>query len=533
MSRAISYSALLKLLLPEDWRQSEVYFAGLEREMLRSTPEGELAPGAHPHSWGSALTHPDITVDFAEAQPELVSPTFGSISELLQHMQSLHSFCAQTLPAEERLWLLSMPPQIGQHEIVPASFGSSNTGQLRAVYRQGLAHRYGKQMQVISGIHFNFSWQGDFWKRLHERVGDSRKLTIFRSENYLALMRNYLRMSWLLAYLLGATPAVDRSFLKRLPEELSPWQQNTLLGPYATSLRMSRIGYVNSTRCNSSVNYNSLTDYLSTLYQAITTDCPGFDIIGVFNNDGSYRQLNTHILQIENEHYSLIRPKQPLKPGERPFKALQERGVDYVEVRAVDVQYDHPLGVHPQQLEFLRLFLLYCLLKPNPAISREEELELSFNHQQAALLGRQPGVELRRQGEPVALLDWGLEILAEMQPLAEKLDKATASQGNTPYQDLLQAQEKLLRQPELTPSARALASLTQSGQEFLDWGLTQSAEHLQTLKQTQLEPDFEALMQERVGSSLAEQATLEAEQADQSFADYLKAFSQLKANPLL
>ena len=297
-------------------------------------------------------------------------------------------FWRKTYPEGEHLWLHSMPSDLSEPErMQPAYFGRSNPGRLKTIYRRGLANRYGKKMQVISGVHYNFSWSEKFWQRLHERIGDSRSLSMFTSENYLALMRNYLRLSWMLAYLFGASPAIDRSFIKREPDELEIWGQRTLYGEYATSLRMSRIGYVNSSRCTSSVNYNSLTDYLSALYQAVSTECPGFALIGLKNDDGTYRQINTHLLQIENEHYALIRPKQPPREGERPFQALRSRGVNYVEIRALDAQFDHPIGVNPEQLDFLRLFLLYCLFTPNPVISRDEEQINNENHQRAAFDG--------------------------------------------------------------------------------------------------------------------------------------------------
>lgn len=529
MSQAISYQALLKLLLPEDWRQSESFLAGLEREMLRVMPNGTLPQSSHPVSWGSAMHNPDITLDFAETQVELVTPPFPSLAELLDYTSDLHRFAAQQLPTDQGLWFQSMPPYLEASQIRAADFGPSNASKIKSIYRKGLANRYGKHMQVISGVHFNFSWSESFWKRLHERVGDSRKLPVFISENYLALLRNYLRFSWLLAYLMGATPAIDRSFSKRQPEELSPWKEKTLIGPFATSLRMSRIGYVSSSRCTSSISYNSLTDYLSNLYQAITTECAGFTLIGLKNEQGEYRQLNSNLLQIENEHYALARPKQPIKANERPFKALRERGVAYVEVRALDVQPDHPMGVHAEQLNFIRLFLLYCLLKPNPLVNKEEEQEMNHNHQQAALLGRKPGLLLRRNGIEIPLHEWGHEILKEMQPLAETLDRYSEMGG---YSEMLEQQKELLNNPDLTPSARALAALKASDLEFIDWGTQLSEEHLQQLRQQEIAPGHLQGFQQNVKDSLQKQIELDqAPQAD--FADYLKAFGVLKPPGLL
>jgi len=528
MGRAISYPAMLKLLLPEDWRQAGVFQVGLEREMLRLDPQQQLANTPHPLAWGSPLTHPDLTLDFAGCQPELVSPPHGDTDSLLSYLQDLHAFAVQNLPAGESLWFPSMPPALSDEQIQPAEFGSSNSGYLKHVYRRGLANRYGKKMQVISGVHFNFSWQDAFWQRLHERVGDSRRVSVFRSENYLALMRNYLRLSWMLAYLIGASPAIDSSFLKRQSPELQPWKDRTLYGPYATSLRMSRIGYVNSTRCSASVNYNSVTDYLSSLYQAITTECPGFVLIGTQNDDGSWRQLNTHLLQIENEHYALIRPKQVPNPGERPFQAVRDRGVSYVEIRAIDNQPDSLVGVHPEQLDMMRLLLLYCLLHPNPTISREAEQENSHNHQQAALLGRQPGVSLRRNQSEISLQDWGLEVVADMQPLAELLDH---HQNTERFASCLRQMETLFRHPEQTPSARVWEQMASANLEYTDWGLACSEQRQRALAQHPLSPERQAWFAQRTQASVQAQQELEA--APQApFADYLRQHSQLKTETL-
>ncbi len=528
MSQGISYYALVKLLSAEDWQHSEHMMAGVERELLRVTPEGNLAQTPHPETLGSALTHPHITLDFSEAQPELVTRPYDALPDLMRSLLDVHAFTAQQLPQGEHLWLQSMPSHLKPEHIHPARFGKSMAGRLKTVYRQGLANRYGRQMQVISGVHFNFSWQDSFWKRLHARVRDHRKLSIFKSENYLALMRNYSRLSWLLAYLMGASPAIDRSFIKRHPKELAGFKQQTLIGPHATSLRMSRIGYVNSSRCNSSVNYNSLTDYLSTLYQAISTPCPGFEIIGSQNEDGTYRQLNTHLLQIENEHYALARPKQPVEPGERPFQALRSRGVDYVEVRALDSQFDTPIGVHLEQMQFIRLFLMYCLLNPNPPIDKTEELELAYNHQQAALFGRQPGVLLQRRGESVELLEWAKQVFEKMHILAKTLDKHVPGAH---YVKVLEFYERMLHDVNLTPSARVLASLEETDMEFVEWGQTLSRQHEAELKSVTLAQETETLFKQLVEDSFAQQQNIENSESG-SFEDYLKSFNRLKESAL-
>lgn len=529
MNYTLPYSEWLELFsAPAQALLLEKYQAGLEREALRVDTRGQLASSPHPISIGSALTHPGLTTDFAEAQLELITPPFAEIQTLLRHQLGLHAFTAQRLPADERIWFQSMPPAVTEAEIQIARFGSSHSGRIKEIYRRGLANRYGKKIQIISGIHFNYSFHPSLWDFLYSQVHTRMPLSVFISENYLGLMRNYLRHCWLLSYLFGASPLLHPSFLNREIPELQAWDAHTLAGPQATSLRMSRLGYVNSNSCTYFINYNSLTEYLTGLYKAISTPCPSFEPIGVLR-DGEYQQLNTHILQIENEHYALIRPKQPPHPGERPFSALRSRGIAYVEVRALDINPFEPLGVTADQLHFIRLFLLWCLLEPNPPIGSAELELVNENQHWVAFQGRQPGMKLLRPGGSVLLQDWGKTILAALEPLAALLDRA---QGKTLYQPLLQREAQKLTNPELTPSAQVLEQLRQSGLSYPDWMLSLSERHLTSLRNWPLESAFEAALSAEVEQSLRLQAQAEA-QSSGSFAEALADFLNLKPEGLL
>lgn len=523
MTYTLPYSEWLSLLAePAQSALLEHYQAGLEREALRVDRSGVLAATRHPAAWGSPLTHPEITTDFAEAQMELITPPFGEIEGLLDYQTRLHAFAAQTLPADEQIWFQSMPPALNDEQIQIAQFGSSHQGKIKSIYRRGLAHRYGKQMQVISGIHFNYSFQMDFWQFIYDQVQTRSSLPIFISENYLGLMRNYLRQCWLLAYLFGAAPLADPAFAAReMPEVLR--DSRALYGPMATSLRMSRLGYVNSNRCTYSINYNSLTEYLAGLYKAINTECPSFQRFGTVQN-GEYLQLNTHILQIENEHYALIRPKQPPLPGERPFSALRSRGIGYVEVRALDVNPFDVLGVSADQLHFVRLFLLYCLLDPNPPIGAAELELVNENQHWVAIQGRQSGMRLLRPEGSVSLQDWGYAIFEGLEPLAQSLDK----HRDTPlYGPLLARERAKLDNPALTPSAQVLDTYQASGLSFTDWMAARSQAHMSDLKALELSDADQAAFQAVVQDSLKKQAEIEAADSG-SFEDYLAAYLRIK-----
>jgi glutamate--cysteine ligase len=523
MTYTLPYREWLNLFAaPSQSRLLEQYQAGLEREALRVGPTGHLVSTGHPVGLGSALTHPEITTDFAEAQLELITPPYQAIDTLLDYQTRLHAFAAQRLPDNEQIWFQSMPPALQENQIQIAQFGTSHQGRVKEIYRNGLAHRYGKQMQVISGIHFNYSFHMDFWKFIYDQVQTRSSLLNFISENYLGLMRNYLRQCWLLAYLFGAAPLADPVFEAReMPEVIR--DQKALYGPMATSLRMSRLGYVNSNRCTYSINYNSLTEYLAGLYKAINSECSSFLRFGR-TQDGEYLQLNTHILQIENEHYALIRPKQPPLPGERPFSSLRSRGIGYVEVRALDVNPFEVLGVSADQLNFVRLFLLHCLLDPNPPIGSAELELVNENQHWVAIQGRQPGMRLLRPEGSVSLKDWGYTIFEALEPLAQSLD----SNRESPLYGPLLARERIkLDHPELTPSAQVLADFQASGQPFTEWMTTLSQAHMNNLKAFELSVSDESAFKQAVQNSLQKQAEIEASDSG-TFEDYLAAFLRIK-----
>lgn len=511
--------------LPATATHLENYQAGLERESMRIAPTGQLASTSHPTSLGSALTHPLITTDFAEAQLELVTPPFTSIDSLLHHAEQLHAFVAQNL-GPEQIWPVSMPPHFtSEAEIAIATFGNSAKGRFKETYRIGLVNRYGKRMQAISGIHFNYSFGADFWTQLQALEGSQEELTAYRTRRYFDLLRNYLRCCWILTYLFGVSPAVDRSFLPQAPAELESHGDTTLYGPWATSLRMSRVGYVNTTRCKSHISYNSLETYVQTMHRAITHTCKDFAKLGITQNE-AYLQLNDHILQIENEHYSLIRPKQPPRDGERPLTALRDRGIEYIEVRAVDVSPFSPIGVDAEQLHFIRLLLIACLLTPSAPLERADEDIQGTNQHKVALLGRQPGLTLNRDGREVALSTWATEIIQHLQPIAETLDTL---QPTPLYGPILAQQQAKVDNPALTPSAQVLAEIL-AAPSFQEWGLARSNAYAHTLRNNSLAPELLQQWQGLVSTSLQAQADLDAQPGD--FEAYLEAYAGLLQAPV-
>ncbi len=188
---------------------------GIEKESLRIDPDGHIAQTPHPYGLGSPLTHPSITTDFSEALLEFITPVFHSPEESLSFLSDLHTFMFTQLDREELIWTSSMPCVLDDDDLIPlAQYGTSNVGKLKTLYRMGLSYRYGRAMQTISGIHFNFSLPDSFWTLYKDLVGTDISLRDFKTEQYFNLIRNFRRYSWLLLYLFGASPAVCKKFFK-------------------------------------------------------------------------------------------------------------------------------------------------------------------------------------------------------------------------------------------------------------------------------------------------------------------------------
>ena len=445
---------------------------GVEKESLRVLPDGSLALTAHPPALGSALTNEHITTDYSEALIELVTPAFTHGWELLQYLLDLHQFVYRHL-GDELLWATSMPCAIANDADIPlAQYGSSHVGRMKTIYRNGLGLRYGRMMQAISGVHFNYSFPLPFWEMWAAVRGASGHGQPFVSACYFDLLRNYRRYGWLVLYLFGVSPVVCKSFLRGRRFGLEDFGAGTAFAPHATSLRMSDVGYRNRNQSGLSVSVNNLEEYVHDLTRAITTPYPPYQALGVKVN-GEWRQLNANILQIENEYYSFVRPKRVARSGERPTKALRRAGVEYVEVRALDVSAFDPVGVNQNKLRFLEAFLALCLMKESAPIAAAEQAALDENHVTVARRGREPGLALWREGRSVPMRDWARELLDAMTGICEVLDHGDADK---PYSQALATQTAKIEDVALTPSARLLAELS-SGESFFDLALRMSATH--------------------------------------------------------
>jgi len=450
---------------------------GVEKESLRSLLTGGLAMTPHPAALGSALTHPHITTDYSESQVELITGAHRSIEDCLRELTEIHQFTYRAI-GDEMLWVSSMPCGLPTDENIPiARYGTSNVGRAKSVYRMGLGHRYGRRMQTISGIHYNWSLPG------------------LDSEQYFSLIRNFRRHAFLLLVLLGASPAVCSTFVAGRQHELQSLTGGTLYMPHGTSLRMGRLGYQSDAQSSLAVSYNSLEGYAASLHDALTRPYAAYEAVGIRNPGGDYNQLATTLLQIENEFYGTIRPKRVIFQGERPLHALRERGVEYVEVRLLDLNPFVPVGITSQTMHLLDVFLLHCLLSDSPQDTPQEIVELAHNQHRTAARGREPGLMLERGGREVLLADWGSELLAEFVPIAAALD---AVHGEAGYSDAVREAQRLLGQPEQLPSAQVLHAMAEHHKNsFVGFVREQSRQTRQTLLglpySTELQQKFEAM----------------------------------------
>ncbi|MBF2759888.1 MAG: glutamate--cysteine ligase [Ectothiorhodospiraceae bacterium AqS1] len=523
MSRLVKrrLRALVDALGPNPFRRRRL---GIEKESLRVDRAGYISQRPHPQALGSALTHPEITTDFSDALLEFITPPARSVPEVARRLRHLHQF-TYPLIGDELLWATSMPCMVTGDDSIPiARYGSSNIGVMKQVYRRGLGHRYGRVMQIISGVHFNFSLSRTLFAAYREiEPGDDESLRDFISRAYFALVRNFHRHGWILLLLFGASPAICRSFMGDRTQELSSFSRmgkGTLFKPFATSLRMSDVGYRNDSQKRLGISCDGLDPYVDTLHRATGASWPAWEALGLLDEQGRYRQLNTNLLQIENEYYSLVRPKQIARSGEKPTVALQKRGVRYVEIRALDVDPFSPVGIEEDVMRFMEAFLIHCLLDRSEAISAAEQAEIDDNQRKVAVRGRDPRLTLQVDSKSAPVFDRARRIVESVREIADILDQEN-EKGH--YARAVETSLSHLDDPQSLPSARILGQLQDSGEDFFSFAMRLSLAHREALIAAPFPARSKARLQERAAISSKAQAELES--ADRiDFAQYLERY---------
>ncbi|WP_028357248.1 glutamate--cysteine ligase [Brackiella oedipodis] len=500
---------------------------GIERESLRINPQGRLALTVHPAKLGAALTHPSITTDYSESLLELVTGTHHSVPELFAELQRVHVFVTQNMQSDESMWMHSMPCKLPAEPQIPiAWYGTSNSGMLKHVYRRGLAERYGKKMQCIAGIHYNFSLPSEVWEVLNFKGANTQEK---QSTGYFALLRNFKRYSWMLMYLFGASPAMNRDFIEQNSDTLKELNELTSYMPYATSLRMSDFGYKDEAQDSLNGSFNHLDDYVRMMYKAVTKPWPPYQAIGT-HRDGEWIQLNTNILQIENEFYSTIRPKRTTARGERPNTALLQKGVQYIEVRCLDIDPFEATGVSPVTCYFMDTFLLWCVLKDSHNFDKHGNCNIcNQNFAKVVTEGRHPDLQLQKAdgSGAISLQDWGLELLQDMRPVAALLDQALETNAHT---EALEQQAQKFHDVRQTPSARFVEQLQTTELGFNELVLRNSLQQSQQLRLSELDEDVQQQFIQAAKDSIDAQKQLELND-DISFEEYLKRFLEELIDP--
>ena len=462
------------------------------------TPAGALARTPHPKSIGSSLTHPRITTDFAESQVEFISGVHRGVDECFDELLDLHAFVYQKLePEGELLWTSSMPCLIGGEEDIPlADYGTTNEGRLKHLYRMSLALRYGAKMQTVSGIHYNLSFPSEL---LSELFGSP-------TSAYMHLIRNVNRYAWLPILLFGASPALCHTYLAEgVVHKLKRWDTGTLYRPSATSLRMGPLGYTGRSQRKLYITCNSIEGYTEGLVKAIKTPYAAFSSLGLYTN-GQRHQMSPNLLQFEAEYYGNIRPKRVPNPGERAVEALIRGGVEYVELRCIDLNPFDPVGISAEQVCFFDCFLLACLMMDSGEDTREEARENRRNQWRVVRSGRSPRLALKSGGERREGRAWALELLDICKVAAELLDSAN---GSDQYTASITAQVEKIKDPGLTPSARILSELGRSKQSFFSYSKDLAIANQALMLSRELSSERQSQLDQEVHESLREAERLE------------------------
>ena len=388
---------------------------GIEKEFFRVDSGGFISKRPHPISLGSALKNKYITTDFAEAQVELVTPTFEDIDELYDFLFSLHVYVAKNIDSDEMLWPLSMPPKIeNESEINLGYYHQSGIGLLKHVYRRGLKARYGSTMQCVSGMHYNFSLKKASFTDLIESP-NQKKI----SEAYLGLIRNFKRVYWFVLCEFGQTNVVDKSFVKNREHNLKELNKSDMFLKHATSLRMSEIGYQSEAQKSLDIKYNSLEGFLRKIKKAIEVPYKEFADKGLKDSDEEYQQISDGIIQIENEYYDSIRPKRSSSGDMRPYDLLKNFGIEYLEIRGVDIAPSDITGMSKHHIRFLDLILIYCLILQSPKITPEEKKAIDSNEYIAIYSGRDKEAKILIDGNQIKISEARDEMVRNLRSIAK------------------------------------------------------------------------------------------------------------------
>ena len=486
---------------------------GIEKESLRVSKDNTISSADHPISLGSALTNKYITTDFSEALLELITPPHSSIEDVLKNLNEICKFV--TVETPEIIWPSSIPCKIDNEDSIRlANYGTSNSGLLKTLYRSGLSYRYGSMMQTVSGIHYNFSFSDAFF----ESIRGKEDLQNFKNKSYLSLIRNFRRNAWMILYLFGSSPVVPKTFITNRENFLNELNKEDLFLEYATCLRMSELGYMSEAQDKLYIAYNDIEEYLRDLKNALTKEHKRYGEVGLTNN-GKRIQINTSIIQIENEYYSSIRPKRVTPSSERPINVLRDKGIDYLEIRALDNNSFLPSGIDEDTGYFLEAYLIGCFFDEDKKATQSEIKELLLNWENVVKDGRNPKLKLLKNNEKISIKDCGMKVIDSLRSVFKQMPQEMSHFTEKVFKSL-DVQEKKLNDPSLTPSGKIIKELQTNDKTWEELNLELAKNHSSSLGQ--IESDLSYLSEEAESSLKKFKHFEELEEED--FDIYLEKF---------
>ena len=439
---------LLKIIKDESL---EDYFIkanfGLEKENVRVTERGNLALTPHPKAFGDRENNPYIKTDFSESQLEMVTPICNTLEEVYSFICNLNKVVSlEIMKNGEFLWPQSNPPILPREEEISIAKLSNREDEL---YRENLSYKYGKKKQVISGIHYNFSFKEEFIKLLYKELKVKKDFREFKDDIYLRMARNFQKYHWLLIYLTGASPVFHESYIDEIKEEGEILGEDSYYIKDDTSLRNSSYGYKN--KKDYYVSYNSIEEYASDIKNLV----------------------KDKEIQSIKEYYNPIRLKS--LGSEDMLESLLNKGIDYLEVRLLDLDPLSVQGVNKETLYLVHLFMIYTLLKENKEITYKDQEEFFKNHDMVSLKGRNEEAVIHENGIPVLLKDKGREILSEMDEIVEILFS-----NNEEFKNVIKRALEKINNPHDIISEKLIKDIKEEG--YINFHMRLAKEYLNNFK---------------------------------------------------
>ncbi len=411
---------------------------GLEKENVRVDGDGNLALTPHPVAFGNKKENPYIKTDFSESQVEMITPVFKTIEEAYSFLEALQDIVTQELQ-NEYLWPSSNPPALPCDEDIPIA---KMNDPFEDQYRIQLAQKYGRKRQLLSGIHFNFSFDDGFLRKLYVASKGYDEYKTFKDQLYLKVARNTLKYRWLLIFLTGASPVFSKSYIEQCVFISDHLDTESRFFPNMNSLRNSVCGYRNEKPYY--VSFNSINDYIQDLQNLVQSK----DLLSA------------------KEFYSPVRIKSA--QGENQLQSLLENGIDYLELRMFDLNPLYKNGISLQTMKFIHLFLVYMLLKEDEPFNKEEQYQANLDVDTLMIQGIFG--KLGNTDSAASMQDKALELLNKMQEMINRISPESQQQV-----DWIEEQKKIIFNPELSFASIVKSEINESN--YLQYHLNKAKEY--------------------------------------------------------